>query len=105
MLLYSRGFVKEGDEVLSSLYRMGTHTEVAKIYPGLPEYFNGEGRGLYPYLTGSASWFLLTWVTQVLGIRGEWGDSAFGTEAHAGTIRPLRTSCGACGVRWKNRFI
>jgi cellobiose phosphorylase len=72
--LYSRGFVSEGHEVLSSLYDMCRHAEVAKIYPGIPEYFNGEGRGLYHYLTGSASWYLLTLVTQVLGIRGEWGD-------------------------------
>lgn len=72
--LYARGFVTEGYEVLSSLYRMGTDKETAKIYPGLPEYFNGEGRGLYHYLTGSASWYLLTYVTQVLGVRGEWGD-------------------------------
>ncbi len=72
--LYRRGFVMEGHEVLSSLYRMSRNAEVSKIYPGIPEYFNGEGRGLYHYLTGSASWYLLTWVTQVLGVRGEWGD-------------------------------
>jgi cellobiose phosphorylase len=72
--LYSRGFVSEGHEVLSSLYRMCRNSDVSKIYPGIPEYINGEGRGLYHYLTGSASWYLLTWVTQVLGIRGEWGD-------------------------------
>ncbi len=72
--LYQRGFVKEGFEVLSSLFEMCMKTEVAKIYPGLPEYINGEGRGLYHYLTGSASWFVFTMVTQVLGIRGEWGD-------------------------------
>ena len=53
---------------------MAMNTETAKIYPGLPEYFNGEGRGLYHYLTGSASWYLLTLVTQVFGVRGEWGD-------------------------------
>jgi len=72
--LYRRGFAEEGHEVLSSLYQMSMNTESAKIYPGLPEYFNGEGRGLYHYLTGSASWYLLTLVTQVLGIRGQWGD-------------------------------
>jgi cellobiose phosphorylase len=72
--LYRRGFVEEGAEVLASLYRMAMNAETAKIYPGLPEYFNGEGRGMYHYLTGSASWYLLTLVTQVLGIRGHWGD-------------------------------
>jgi cellobiose phosphorylase len=72
--LYRRGFAHEGNEVLSSLYRMCKTTDVSRIFPGVPEYFNGEGRGLYHYLTGSASWYLLTWVTQVLGIRGEWGN-------------------------------
>lgn len=72
--LYQRGFVEEGHEVLHSLFKMCMAGDVAKIYPGIPEYFNGEGRGLYHYLTGSASWYLLTLVTQVFGIRGNWGD-------------------------------
>ena len=29
---------------------------------------------MYPYLTGSASWYLLTMLTQALGIRGQLGD-------------------------------
>jgi cellobiose phosphorylase len=72
--LYRRDFVEEGHDVLSSLYRMCMNADTARIYPGMPEYFNGEGRGLYHYLTGSASWYLLTVLTQVLGVRGEWGD-------------------------------
>lgn len=72
--LYRRGFVEEGYEALNSLYRMCLNKEAAKIYPGIPEYFNAEGRGLYHYLTGSASWYLLTLVTQALGIRGRFGD-------------------------------
>ena len=72
--LYQRGFVKEGYEVLDSLYRMAQDADVAKIYPGLPEYFNGEGRGMYHYLTGSASWLVLTYLTQVFGVRGFYGD-------------------------------
>lgn len=72
--LYRRGFVDEGYEVLNSVYRMAMDAGTARIYPGLPEYFNGEGRGMYHYLTGSASWYLLTLVTEVLGVRGEWGD-------------------------------
>ena len=31
-------------------------------------------RPQFHYLTGSASWYVLTWVTQVLGIRGQWGN-------------------------------
>ena len=29
---------------------------------------------MYPYLTGSASWYLLTMLTEVLGIKGRLGD-------------------------------
>ena len=37
-------------------------------------YFNSEGRGMYHYLTGSASWVVLTLLTQVFGIKGVYGD-------------------------------
>ncbi|MEN8078790.1 hypothetical protein ABFP60_17620, partial [Clostridioides difficile] len=33
-----------------------------------------RGRGLYNYLTGSASWLLLTMVEEVFGIKGDLGD-------------------------------
>jgi cellobiose phosphorylase len=72
--LYKQGFVQEGYEVISSIYKMSVDTQRSKIYPCLPEYFNAEGRGMYSYLTGSASWFILTLLTQIFGIRGEYGD-------------------------------
>lgn len=72
--LYQRGFVNEGREVLDSIYRMALRTDKSRIYPGVPEYFNSEGRGFYHYLTGSASWLLLTVLTQVYGVRGLYGD-------------------------------
>ncbi len=72
--LYQRGFVNEGREVLQSIYRMCLRTDKSKIYPGIPEYFNSEGRGLYHYLTGSASWLVLTLLTQVFGFRGHYGN-------------------------------
>lgn len=72
--LYKQGFAKEGFEVLSSIYNMAVDTKNSKIYPGLCEYFNAEGRGMYSYLTGSASWFILTLLTLIFGIRGEYGD-------------------------------
>ncbi len=72
--LYQRGFVNEGHEVLDSIYRMCVRTDKSKIYPGIPEYFNSEGRGLYHYLTGSASWLVLTVLTQVFGVRGRLGN-------------------------------
>ncbi|MCA9396535.1 MAG: cellobiose phosphorylase, partial [Candidatus Omnitrophica bacterium] len=72
--LYYRGFVKEGYKVLSGIHKMSINTKSSKIYPGLPEYFNSEGRGLYHYLTGSASWLITTYLTQVFGIMGHLGD-------------------------------
>ena len=72
--LYQRGFAKQGHDVLESIYKMCLDTEHSKIYPGIPEYFDSQGRGMYPYLTGSASWLVLTKLTQVFGIRGSYGD-------------------------------
>ncbi|MBF0522148.1 MAG: cellobiose phosphorylase [Candidatus Omnitrophica bacterium] len=72
--LYKRGFVREGYEVLHSIYQMCADTAKSKIYPGIPEYCDGEGRGMYHYLTGSASWLVLTRLTQACGIRGHRGD-------------------------------
>ncbi|MBF0486242.1 MAG: cellobiose phosphorylase [Candidatus Omnitrophica bacterium] len=72
--LYKQGFAREGHEVLHSLYEMGTHPSRAKIYPGLPEYFDIDGRGMYHFLTGSASWYILTLLTMVYGVRGDLGD-------------------------------
>lgn len=54
-----RGFRKEGERALNSLYKLSVNSAQSKIYPCLPEYFNLEGRGMYSYLTGSASWFAL----------------------------------------------
>lgn len=72
--LYKQGFAREGYDVLRSLYRMGMDMERANIYPGVPEYFDGEGRGVYHFLTGSASWYVLTLLTMAYGVRGEKGD-------------------------------
>ncbi len=72
--LYKRGFAAEGYKALSSLYNAAMNFEVSRIYPGIPEYFNASGRGLYHYLTGAASWYMLTVITEVFGVRGEAGD-------------------------------
>ena len=72
--LYKRGFVNEGYEVFKSLYDLSMDTEKAKIYPGIPEYFSPDGKGLYTYLTGSASWLILTVLQDMYGIRGSLGD-------------------------------
>jgi cellobiose phosphorylase len=72
--LYKRGFAKEGFEVLNSIYRMAINSKKSRIYPCLPEYFNNEGRGMYAYLTGSASWMVFTFLTEVFGVKGSYGD-------------------------------
>jgi len=74
--LYKRGFAREGFEVMNSIYDMCLNTSASRIYPGIPEYFNSEGRGMYHYLTGSASWLLFTMLTQIFGLRGDMGSLA-----------------------------
>jgi cellobiose phosphorylase len=74
--LYRRGLIDEGYKVLNGLYQHCQNFEVSRMYPGLPEYITPRGRGVYPYLTGAASWFLLTLVTEVFGVKGAWGDLA-----------------------------
>lgn len=71
--LYKRGFVQEGYEVLHSIYDLSNDFDRSRMYPGIPEYINEKGRGMYPYLTGSASWLLLTMLTEVFGVKGNWG--------------------------------
>ncbi|MFC1646508.1 GH36-type glycosyl hydrolase domain-containing protein, partial [Candidatus Omnitrophota bacterium] len=72
--LYKKGFAREGFGVLNSLYDLAKNSGISKIYPNLPEYFNLDGRGMYSYLTGSASWYMMTLLTQSFGIRGQFGD-------------------------------
>jgi cellobiose phosphorylase len=72
--LYQRDFVKAGRKVLKTIYEHVSDIHRSKMYPGLPEYVDPKGRGMYPYLTGSASWYLLTVVTEVFGIKGQLGD-------------------------------
>lgn len=71
--LYRRGFVREGYKALQTLADNAMNFEVSKIYPGIPEYFDASGRGMYHYLTGAASWYMLTFVTEVFCVRGELG--------------------------------
>ncbi len=66
--LYKQKFIKEGAEVIASIYKMSTAHQ-AKIYPMIPEYFNNQAQGLYFYLTGSASWYIHTLIEEVLGIK------------------------------------
>jgi cellobiose phosphorylase len=72
--LYKRGLVREGFAVLDGIYRHSQDFSLSRIYPGIPEYVEPGGRGMYPYLTGSASWYLLTILNEVFGIKGQLGD-------------------------------
>lgn len=72
--LYSRGFAEAGWKVLEYLFAQCTAFSQSKILPGVPEYFDERGQGMYPYLTGTGSWLLLTLQTQVFGVRGCNGD-------------------------------
>lgn len=72
--LYRRGFAKEGYRALMALYEQAADFEKSKIYPGIPEYFNDRGRGMYHYLTGAASWMMLTVITEMFGVKGKYGS-------------------------------
>ncbi len=72
--LYHRGFAREGHKSLNALSQASMNFNVSHMYPGIPEYFDADGRGKYPYLTGAASWYLLTMITEVFGVRGEAGN-------------------------------
>ena len=72
--LYARGYARQAYRALDTIYRHSVDFQVSRMYPGIPEYFNARGRGVYPYLTGAASWYLLTLLTQAFGVRGNLGD-------------------------------
>ncbi|MEJ2051341.1 MAG: cellobiose phosphorylase, partial [Calditrichota bacterium] len=72
--LYKRNFVREGYEVFKDVFQLCTNSAVARIFPGVPSYFDPEDHGAYAYLTGSSTWLMLTITTQVFGVRGEKGD-------------------------------
>ena len=72
--LYRRGFVREGYKALKSLADAAMNFGTSRIYPGIPEYFRSDGRGMYHYLTGAASWYMMTMITEAFGVRGEAGD-------------------------------
>ena len=70
--LYTRGFAKEGFKVFNNLFTQSMSKD-GRMYPGIPEYFNGMGRGMYPYLTGAASWAVLLVLTKMFGVSSENG--------------------------------
>lgn len=72
--LYKNGFNREAYEVLKELADTSLDFDTSVMLPGIPEYFNAEGRGLYSYLTGAASWYMMTVLTENFGINGQMGN-------------------------------
>lgn len=106
--LYKRGFIKEGYHALYALYRQAVNFPVSRIYPGIPEYFNDKGRGMYHYLTGAASWYMLTVITEIFGVKGRMGNlilepklcrEQFDSENRAVISLPFG------GINWKITYI
>jgi cellobiose phosphorylase len=86
--LYQRGLVKQGFKVLDAIYQHCQDFAHSHIYPGIPEYINTRGQGMYTYLTGSASWYMLTLVSEVFGVRGVLGDLVLEPKLVAGQFDP-----------------
>lgn len=103
--LYARGLVKEGYEVLSSIHKMALDFKHSKIYPGIPEYFNSTGRGMYHYLTGSASWFIVTVLQEVFGIKGYFGDLLIAPKFAAEQIKDLGNICATTNFGGKKIIV
>jgi cellobiose phosphorylase len=96
-----------GRRVWAALYCAVTDTYRAKIFPCLPEYFNAEGRGMYAYLTGSASWLVYLLLTQVYGVRGERGDLVLDPQLLADEFDDggvARVECVFAGRRWSIEY-
>jgi cellobiose phosphorylase len=72
--LFENDFVEDGRAIIDNIYHYMSEVDKAKILPGIPEYIDSEGRGMYHYLTGSASWMLLTYIEQIFGLKGYFGD-------------------------------
>lgn len=72
--LFKQGFIDEATELIDVLYKHCADFDTARIYPSIPEYVNERGRGMYTYLTGSASWLLYTVVTEMYGCKTHLGN-------------------------------
>lgn len=66
--LYQYDLVDEGSEGYQTLLKQ-SQKESSKLIAGIPEYFDSNGKGMYPYLTGSASWLLKLLRDQIFGIK------------------------------------
>lgn len=99
--LYRRGFVQEGWKALKTLADHALDFDASRIYPGIPEYFRADGRGMYHYLTGAASWYMMTMITQAFGVRGEAGELLLQPKLTAGQFDA--DGIAAVGVTFADR--
>ena len=70
--LYRYNLVDEAREAIFSLINQSLNP-ASSVLLGIPEYFNDRGVGMYPYLTGSASWMILVLRNELFGIHVEQG--------------------------------
>ncbi len=70
--LYKYQFVLDGREAIFALLDKAQDAS-SHVLCGIPEYFNDRGVGMYPYLTGSASWMILLLRNEVFGIQMKLG--------------------------------
>jgi len=75
--LYTHNLVEQGNEIMKEVFEIANNTAEAKIFPGVPSYFDNQNKGAYAYLTGSSSWYLLTLITEIFGVKGVFGDLHF----------------------------
>ena len=94
--LYRRGKPEAAWKALSALLRQSMDTPVSRIYPGVPEYFDPRGRGMYPYLTGAGSWLMLTLITQLFGVQGDQGDLVLRPQLLPGHFGEKQTAVVRC---------
>lgn len=70
--LYQYNLINLGREAMITLMLQAQNPK-SKVWLGIPEYFTDRGIGMYPYLTGSASWLLKLMRTQIFGISMDLG--------------------------------
>ncbi len=72
--LLDNGYVIEGTDIIDDYVTYLLDINKSKILPGIPEYIDPVGRGMYHFLTGSASWAIITLVEQIYGVKAKFGD-------------------------------
>jgi cellobiose phosphorylase len=72
--LYHRRMVRAGYQTVMDVFNLCMDSATSRVFPNMPSFFNIKGEGGYSYLTGSATWLVVTMLCQVFGIRGERGD-------------------------------